>query len=44
LAERQRTIARGQLTHNGDLMVALMDLRRRMALQRPLRSPTANST
>src|SRR6185503_4623694 len=36
LAERQRTIARGQMAKSGDLMIALMQLRSRMALQRPL--------
>ena len=36
LAERQRTIARDQMAKSGDLMVALMQLRHRMALQRPL--------
>ena len=38
LAERQRTIARGQMAKSGDLMIALMQLRSRMALQRPLQS------
>ncbi len=38
LAERQRTIARGQIAKSGDLMIALMQLRCRMALQRPLQS------
>ena len=37
LAERQQTIARDQSAKSGDLMIALMQLRRRMALQRPLR-------
>ncbi len=37
LAERQRTIARDQMAKCGDLMIALMELRRRMALQHPLR-------
>jgi len=36
LAGRQRAIATDQTTKNGDLMVALMELRRRMAVQRPL--------
>jgi len=38
LAERQRVIAKDQMAHSGDLMIALMELRRRMALQRPLLS------
>jgi CheY-like chemotaxis protein len=38
LAERQRTIARGQMAKSGDLMIALRQLRRRMALQHPLQS------
>jgi CheY-like chemotaxis protein len=38
LAEWQRTIARDHMANSGDLMVALMQLRRRMALQRPLLS------
>ena len=38
LAGRQRTIARGQMAKSGDLMIALMRLRCRMALQRPLQS------
>jgi DNA-binding NtrC family response regulator len=37
LAERQRTIARDQMARSGDLMIALIELRRRMALQSPLR-------
>lgn len=41
LADRQRATARGQMTKRGDLMVALTELRRRMALQRPLRTPAA---
>jgi DNA-binding NtrC family response regulator len=36
LAERQRTIAKDQMAKSGDLMAALIQLRRRMALQRPL--------
>ena len=36
LAERQHTIARDQMARSGDLMIALMELRRRMALQHPL--------
>jgi DNA-binding NtrC family response regulator len=38
LAERQRTIARDQMAKSGDLMIALIELRRRMALQSPLLS------
>lgn len=41
LADRQRATARDQVTKRGDLMVALTELRRRMALQRPLRTPAA---
>jgi DNA-binding NtrC family response regulator len=33
LAERQRTIARDHTAKSGDLMIALMELRRRVALQ-----------
>jgi DNA-binding NtrC family response regulator len=40
LAGRQRTIAKEQMAKSGDLMLALMQLRQRMALQRPLQ-PTA---
>ncbi len=35
MAERQRMIARDQMAWSGDLMVALMELRRRMAVPRP---------
>jgi CheY-like chemotaxis protein len=38
LAERQRTIARGQMAKSGPLMLALTQLRRRLALQPPLAS------
>ncbi len=43
-AERQRTIAKDQRAHSGDLMVALVELRRRMALQRPLRTPATTAS
>ena len=43
LAERQQTIASDQRGKCGDLMTALMQLRRRMALQRPLRPFSARS-
>jgi DNA-binding NtrC family response regulator len=36
LAERQRVIAKDQMAKAGDLRIALMHLRRRQALQRPL--------
>jgi len=38
LAERQRTIARDQVAKSDNLRIALMELRRRMALHPPLRS------
>jgi FixJ family two-component response regulator len=38
LAERERTIAKDQKARGDDLRIALMELRRRMALQPPPRS------
>ena len=41
LAQRQHMIASDQMAKSGDLMIALMELRRRMALQRPLGSASS---